>query len=165
MTGHAVSRTLNRFIVGVLSLALISTGLGAGPAAGEPRPPRDWQPEVQEWKPLPAEEVPGSPDVRRVNPGRQNRHLQGTQEAANNGGGVMASVADAQDVLNAFHTGEAQVLGARQGKSLYLYVRVPRVTGYHNNANLNVEMQPTNVFMLKGTQAVSVVPVDPNWRP
>lgn len=55
MTGRAVSPLLNRLLVGAVSLALISTGIGAQPVAADPTPPRDWQPDVQEWKPLPAE--------------------------------------------------------------------------------------------------------------
>ncbi|MCG2583851.1 RHS repeat domain-containing protein [Massilia sp. TS11] len=91
---------------------------------------------------------------------KQLRHIGGRNEYR--GGGYLDSVESAQKVLNAYHSGSATILGKSQAG--FPIVRYEGVTG--TNVNLpNFPNQPTNVFMIKGTSAPSVVPMNPNWTP
>lgn len=90
---------------------------------------------------------------------RQGRHLAGASQY--NGGGYFNSLDDAQGVLDAFHSGSAQVLGTTRSGNIV--VRVPGVTGFNNNPAAGFVDQATDVFFIKGSSSVSVVPANPNW--
>lgn len=90
---------------------------------------------------------------------RQGRHLAGASQY--NGGGYFNSLDDAQGVLDAFHGGSAQVLGTTRSGNIV--VRVPGVTGFNNNPSAGFVDQATDVFFIKGSSSVSVVPANPNW--
>ena len=92
---------------------------------------------------------------------RQGRHLAGASQY--NGGGYFNSIDDAQSVLDAFHSGSGQVLGVTRSGNVV--VRVPGVTGVNNNPAAGFVDQATDVFFIKGTSSVSVVPANPNWVP
>jgi hypothetical protein len=70
---------------------------------------------------------------------------------------------EAQKVLDAYHNGSATVLGTMKNGAVL--VQFAGVTGYNNNVKMNVANEPTNRFMIKGTTAVSVVPVSPTATP
>ncbi len=74
----------------------------------------------------------------------------------------MNSFNDAQEVLNAYHSGRVQILGNHNGAPV---VRFEGVTGTNVNIGAGFPNQPTNVFWIKGTSSPSVVPMSPNWRP
>lgn len=103
-------------------------------------------------------------DVRALNgtisAQRQGRHVLGDLY---NGGGAFNSVREAQIVLDAVKSGQATVLGRTANG--HLLVRYEGVTGYNNNVRLGIVNQPTNVFIVKGTSSVSVVPVSPTAVP
>lgn len=92
---------------------------------------------------------------------RQYRHVRGHRDYR--GGGVMESYADAQAVLDAYHSGNAEILGVNARG--FPVVRVPTVTGTNINTGVGVLEQPTNVFVIKGTAKVSVFPTTPDWTP
>jgi hypothetical protein len=90
----------------------------------------------------------------------QLRHIQGTPEWSKRGaGGYFESAEDAQKVLDAVHSGEATILGRTTNGDLL--VRFDGVTGYNNNVRAGFVNQATNVFIVKGTAKVSVVPASP----
>ncbi|GLW89523.1 RHS repeat-associated core domain-containing protein [Actinokineospora globicatena] len=91
----------------------------------------------------------------------QEKHLEGHTRYG--GKGYMKSNADAQQVLDDFHSGKAEVLG--KNSSGFLAVRTDSVVGYNHNPGAGYPHQPTNVFFIKGTTKVSVVPADPTWTP
>jgi hypothetical protein len=100
------------------------------------------------------------PEVAEKISQKQLRHIAGRKEYR--GGGMLDSVSDAQKVLDAYRAGAAQVLGKSQAG--FPVVRFEGVTGI--NVNLpRFPSQPTNVFMIKGTSAPSVVPMNPTWTP
>ncbi|MFN4102461.1 MAG: polymorphic toxin type 50 domain-containing protein [Pararhodobacter sp.] len=69
---------------------------------------------------------------------KQNRHIEGRPEYR--GGGTLSSQADAQRVLDAYHSGDAVILGrTSQG---FAVVRFDGVTGTNNNvgAGIGVEL-------------------------
>jgi len=87
---------------------------------------------------------------------KQARHLVGT---AKQGGGFLNSVADAQKVLDAVHSGEAVFLGTtKAGQPVFRY---SGVTGTNVNIGAGFSSQPTNVFIIKGTTNPTVVPTNP----
>ena len=90
---------------------------------------------------------------------RQARHVLG---AAYRHGGYFHSASDAQRVLDEFHSGAAQVIGTT--KSNYIVVRSPTVTGFNHNVGPGYLAQPTDVFFIKGSSTVSVVPANPGWK-
>ncbi|MEU1889545.1 polymorphic toxin-type HINT domain-containing protein [Micromonospora rifamycinica] len=94
---------------------------------------------------------------------KQGRHVQGDPLYVNTGKSYFSSHADAQRVLDAYHSGDATVL--RQMSNGNIVVRYGNVTGYNNNPGAGFLDQPTNVFMIKGTKSPSVVPINPNWTP
>lgn len=74
----------------------------------------------------------------------------------------MRDLGDAQAVLDAYHAGDAIILGrSAQG---FPVVRVPGLTGINVNRAAGITNQTTNVFMIKGTVRPSVVPLTPTWR-
>lgn len=77
------------------------------------------------------------------------------------GKSYLNSQADAQSVLDAYHNGDATVLGRTSNGNIV--VRYDGVTGYNNNPGAGFLDQPTNVFMIKGTKSPSVVPINPGW--
>ncbi len=88
---------------------------------------------------------------------KQLRHIQSRNEYR--GGGTMATKADAQKVLDAIINKTAEYLGTtKSGNHVF---RVKGVTGTNINAAKDIS-QPTNVFMLKGTIAPSIIPYNPN---
>ncbi|OKL42764.1 hypothetical protein A3843_00165 [Pseudovibrio exalbescens] len=101
------------------------------------------------------------PKVRTTVSQKQNRHIEGRAEYR--GGGTLVSQADAQRVLDAYHSGDAIILGkTSQG---FPVVRFNGVTGINNNVGAGIANQPTNVFIVKGTASPSIVPSNPNWTP
>lgn len=91
---------------------------------------------------------------------RQYRHLHG--HPLYNNGGYFHSLDEAQQVLDAFHSGAAEVLGVTKGG--HIRVRYTGVTGYNNNPVKGYLHQPTHVFMIKGSTKPSVVPTSPEVR-
>lgn len=90
---------------------------------------------------------------------KQLRHINGRPEYR--GGGYFDNAADAQAVLDAFHSGDATIIGTTsQG---FPVVRYGGVTGTNVNVSAGFPKQPTNVFIIKGTASPSVVPANPNW--
>ncbi|MFC3572429.1 LamG-like jellyroll fold domain-containing protein [Streptomyces yaanensis] len=89
---------------------------------------------------------------------KQARHILNGQ--GYRGGGYFNSNADAQAVLDAYHNGQAQVMGLT--KTGNIQIRVKSVTGYDNNPRANRLGVPTHIFMIKGTKSPSVVPMNPN---
>jgi len=95
---------------------------------------------------------------------KQLRHIAGRPElAARESGSYLNNKADAQAVLDAYHSGSATILGkSSQG---FPVVRVDSVTGTNVNVASGFPNQPTNVFIIKGTTSPSIVPTNPNWKP
>ena len=90
---------------------------------------------------------------------KQLRHINGRPEYR--GGGYFDNAADAQSVLDAFHSGDATIIGTTsQG---FPVVRYGGVTGTNVNVSAGFPNQPTNVFIIKGTASPSVVPANPKW--
>jgi RHS repeat-associated protein len=89
---------------------------------------------------------------------RQARHVLGSNLYG--GGSYFRSAGDAQRVLNAFHSGQATVLGV---KGRDIVVRVRGVVGVNHSPGAGFPHQRTNVFFIKGTSSPSVVPYNPSW--
>lgn len=98
---------------------------------------------------------------RHVNSGRQERHLFG--HAKHVRGGYFLDRRQAQMVLDQLHDGRAEVLG---NKGDFIVVRARGITGaFHESPRWGFHRQPTDVFFIKGTATVSIVPTNPHWRP
>ncbi len=97
----------------------------------------------------------------------QDRHILGTSEYAkrsNGTGSYFKTQNEAQAVLDAFHSGTGTILG--KGTNNSPIIKVDTVTGFNNNPGAGFLDQATNVFMIKGTTGkVSVVPINPAWKP
>ena len=93
---------------------------------------------------------------------RQNRHIQDTKQWGVKKGGYLKTLAEAQAVLDAVHSGEARVIG--MSSEGHLIVEVKGVTGYNNARGAGFVDQPTNIFLIKGTAKPSVVPTSPARR-
>jgi hypothetical protein len=91
---------------------------------------------------------------------RQGRHVLGARQYS--GGSYFNSANDAQQVLDEFHSGAAEVLGL---KGSDIVIRVRSVTGVNVNLRAGFPNQPTDVFFIKGTRSPSVVPYNPGWMP
>lgn len=92
---------------------------------------------------------------------KQNRHIEGRAEYR--GGGTVSSREDAQKVLNACHSGTAEILGrTSQG---FPVVKYNGISGTNINVGVGISGQSTNVFIIKGTVSPSIVPTNPNWKP
>jgi hypothetical protein len=102
------------------------------------------------------------PISRKISVQKQNRHIKGKKEH-DEVKGYLNNVEEAQKVLDAYHSGEATVLGT--AKNGHLVIRYDGVTGINVNTKSGYPMQPTNVFLIKGTAHPSIVPTNPNWRP
>lgn len=102
--------------------------------------------------------------VSKISYQKQQRHIKNTAEWIKRGkGGYLLKEQDAQKVLDAFHSGEAKVLGTTsQG---HIVVEYKGITGFNNNPAAGFIDQPTNVFMIKGSTSPSIVPTNPNWTP
>ena len=99
------------------------------------------------------------PEVGKKISQKQLRHVEGRPEYR--GGGQMKSASDAQKVLDAYHSGEARVIGKNsQGQPIAEY---SKVAGTHiSETPSQTYNQPTHNFLIKGTKSPSVVPVNPN---
>lgn len=84
---------------------------------------------------------------------RQGRHVLGARQYG--GGSYFNSAEDAQGVLDAFHSGSAQVLGTKGND---IVMRVPGITGFNHNPGAGFPDQATSVFFIKGSSSPSVVP-------
>jgi hypothetical protein len=95
---------------------------------------------------------------------KQYRHIKGRPEWISRGRpGYFDTLADAQEVLDAAHSGRATILGTTgQGN---IVVEYAGVTGYNNNPGVGFINQMTHKFMIKGTKSPSVVPISPGWTP
>lgn len=91
---------------------------------------------------------------------KQNRHLIGDREYG--GGGYLNSKNDAQTVLDAYHSGDAVILGRNDAG--FPVVRFEGVTGTNVNRGAGYPSQPTNVFIIKGTAKLSIVLTRSNWE-
>ncbi|WNZ10970.1 polymorphic toxin-type HINT domain-containing protein [Streptomyces sp. 11x1] len=99
------------------------------------------------------------PQVQKtISKQKQDRHILNGN--GYRGGGYFNSHADAQKVLDAYHGGQAQVMGVT--KNGHIQIRVSSVTGYDNNPRAGRLGVATNIFMIKGTKSPSVVPMNPN---
>ncbi len=96
--------------------------------------------------------------ANRINTQRQLTHVSGspTQRAS----GFFDTPDQAQQVLDAFHSGHADIL--RTNKQGFLAVQFDGVTGTNVNIGADFPNQPTNTFIIKGTKKVTVVPTTPN---
>ncbi|MFD7653970.1 DUF6531 domain-containing protein [Actinosynnema sp. NPDC059797] len=92
----------------------------------------------------------------KISPQKQARHLAGPGYRH---GGYFNSPEEAQAVLNAFHSGEATVMGISRSGSVQ--VRYDSITGFNNNVAKGFINQPTNIFLIKGSSSPSVVPASP----
>lgn len=99
------------------------------------------------------------PQVQKtISKQKQDRHILNGN--GYRGGGYFNSHADAQKVLDAYHGGQAQVMGVT--KNGHIQIRVSSVTGYDNNPRAGRLGVATNIFMIKGTKSPSVVPMNPS---
>ncbi|PID60162.1 MAG: hypothetical protein CSB44_11805 [Gammaproteobacteria bacterium] len=101
---------------------------------------------------------------RKISDQKQFRHIYGRMEwerAKKNG--YLKSLAEAQKILDAFHAGEVTILGKMKNEGIL--IKYNGVTGTNVNRLHGIEGEPTNVFIIKGTKKVSVVPASPAARP
>jgi hypothetical protein len=103
----------------------------------------------------------------KINPQKQTRHLPGNAKGNMN---VMQSVEEAQQVVDALHSGEAQIVdfkdfGKAGGGVTQVDVEYKGVTGTFYTRDLSTgEMvaTPTNRFRVEGTgNKVKVFPINP----
>ena len=96
-----------------------------------------------------------------INLGKQSRHVLRTREYESPTGGksYFRQMSDAQDVLSAYQSGQAVVVG--RGNDGGPIVRFDAGVGFNHNPRAGFPNQPTNVYWIKGTSSVSVVPVSP----
>jgi hypothetical protein len=94
-----------------------------------------------------------------VNSQARARHIGGTPDRQKAQGGYMSSLDDAQAVPDHVHDGTATVMS--QGTNEQIVVYDPHVTGFNSNTLNGYVGQETHVFIIKGTQKVSVVPASP----
>ncbi|MEO1308211.1 MAG: hypothetical protein AAFV38_09865 [Pseudomonadota bacterium] len=143
------------------------SGGDTSPRRGDRRTRRDRDDDAPKEKP---DEPPPKPKPTfdfsqindRISDQAQYRHVKGRKEwEARGKGGYFNNKEDAQSVLTAAKEGRVEVLGTNgQGQPV---VRFKGVTGYNNNPRAGYMNQETNVFTIKGTKKVSVVPINPNW--
>jgi YD repeat-containing protein len=96
-----------------------------------------------------------------INVGKQSRHVLGTKEYDGPSGGksYFRQVSDAQDVLSAYQGGQTVVVG--RGSDGGPIVRFDAGVGFNHNPGAGFPNQPTNIFWIKGSSSVSVVPMSP----
>jgi hypothetical protein len=116
------------------------TGTGAGPK-----------------NPLDLVQVDRSKVSGTISQQRQARHILGGR--GYDGGGYFKDPAEAQKVLDAFRNGSAQVLST--GNNGQVKIRYKGAEGYNNNRGAGYPDQPTDIYIIKGTSSVSVVPTTP----
>ena len=90
---------------------------------------------------------------------RQEPHLRNTWPGV---GGYLNNLEDAQAVLTGARSGNATLLGFKDGQPV---VRYDGVTGFNHNPGSGYPHQPTNVFWIQGLRYTSIVPMSPVWRP
>ncbi|MET9066463.1 RHS repeat domain-containing protein [Streptosporangium sandarakinum] len=99
------------------------------------------------------------PEISRsISRQKQDRHILGGN--GYRGGGYFNSHDEAQAVLDAYHSGQVQILGLT--KTGNIQIRFTSITGYDNNPRAGRFGAPMNIFMIKGTRSPSVVPMNPN---
>ena len=94
---------------------------------------------------------------------KQARHVRGTKEWERKKGGYFNSEADAQEVLDAVHSGKAIILGKKKNGDLLVQYR--GVQAFNNNPGAGFENQPTTRFFIKKGSPTSVVPTSPDKSP
>ncbi len=94
---------------------------------------------------------------------KQGRHIEGAAQRGEAGGGYFTDPADAQAVLDAVHDGSAEILGRTRAGDIL--ARFDDIEGINVNQRLDVPLQPTNTFIIKGTSRPSVVPTSPRATP
>lgn len=106
----------------------------------------------------------------RVSAQKQARHLSGNAQGNLN---VMASVEEAQEIVDALHSGKAKIVdfkdfGKKGGGVTQVDVEYSGVTGNFSTRDLSTgEMTtvPTNIFRVEGTgNKVKVFPINPNRK-
>ena len=98
----------------------------------------------------------------KVSAQKQSRHIEGgidSRTGQPTKGSVMRSQEDAQQVLDAYNSGQTIVIGKTQQG--FPIVKYDGVTGINNNVGAGFINQETNVFIIKGTKSPSIVPTDP----
>jgi hypothetical protein len=96
----------------------------------------------------------------------QQRHVLGTAAFAQQGpqhGSYFRSWEEPQAVLDAIHSGEATYLGRQPGGQRNPVYHYGGVTGTNVNRGAGFPAQPTNVFLVKGTRNVAIVPYNPTF--
>lgn len=93
---------------------------------------------------------------------RQGRHVSGSPDYRPQSS-YFLDASEPQRVLDAFHSGDFELLGFKPNGDVV--IRVRDATGYNMNERLGYINQPTNVFFIKGTVRPSVVPYNPTWTP
>ena len=86
------------------------------------------------------------------------RHIKDKTEKS-----YLDSLEDAQEILDAVHTGKAKYLG--QTKTGHSVFRYNKINGTNVNKGKGILSQKTNVFLIKGTSSPSIVPTNPFWKP
>ncbi|WP_197409099.1 PAAR domain-containing protein [Psychrobacter sp. ENNN9_III] len=89
----------------------------------------------------------------------QRKHIKGDSQHKH--GSYFNSTQEAQEVLDAFHSNKATIVGYnRQNQPI---VRYDGISGVYSTTNKNrvTYTAPTNYFIIKGTKKVSVVPTSP----
>jgi len=98
---------------------------------------------------------------RSISEQKQDHHVQPSRLYG--GGGYFSSRAGSQSVLNAFHSGGGFIMGRNIGNS-QIFFHYGGAAGFNQNLGAGFINQTTNMFMIKGTSRVSVVPINPRWR-
>ncbi|WP_167384874.1 RHS repeat-associated core domain-containing protein [Amycolatopsis tolypomycina] len=88
---------------------------------------------------------------------RQGRHIMG--DRLYSGKSYFRSMQEAQEVFDAYKSGNVRVLNVLPSGNVIF--RYDGVVGYNHNPANNFPNQPTNIFMMKGTQSPSIVPTNP----
>ncbi len=95
----------------------------------------------------------------------QYRHVFNHRDwlsAKNGPGSYFKTKADAQSVLDAVNAGRGTFLGkTKLGNDVFRVEGMPG--GFNHNPSAGFLHQPTDVFIVKGTTKVSVVPTSPTW--
>ena len=100
-----------------------------------------------------------SPNVSQQ---KQMRHIQGTAPANKS---YLNSLDDAQNVLDAYNSGNYRLI-SENAKQSTVVIEVKGITGrYINTGNPNGlpdVNKPTNIFMIQSSRSPKIVPVNPN---
>ena len=94
--------------------------------------------------------------------GKMGRHLEGHPENIGTGKGYFKNIDQAQNVLKAYHNGNAVVIQTVNSNTVRVYY--PSATGYHRNASMirnNKPAEVTNFFEITGTTSAKIVPLNP----